>query len=118
MKSEYPCCQLATEGAGEGTMAHLAPDAARRFGWRTETKMATAMDPETEGWARSPDDPAVQRRLAELRRHAGIPAMEVIDGRKVRAGDEGEVARAVELFERDGAPTPPPSAHHPRHPRS
>jgi hypothetical protein len=81
---------------------HLAPDAARSFGWREETPMAVAMDPETSGWQRRWDDPNVVKRRAELMAHAGIPNLPVIDGKLVRAGDAAEIARAVELYERDG----------------
>jgi hypothetical protein len=82
--------------------AHLAPDAAQRFGWREETPMAVAMDTETAGWARRYDDPNVVKRREDLIANAGIPDLQVIDGHKIKAGDEAEIARAVELYERDG----------------
>jgi hypothetical protein len=83
-------------------MAHLAPGAAQHFGWRDETPPHTGMDPETAGWVRSKDDPNVRARLKHLQDNAGIKGLEVIDGNKVAAGDEDEVARAVRLFHRDG----------------
>jgi hypothetical protein len=82
--------------------AHVAPDAARHFGWREETPMAVAMDAETAGWTRRYDDPHVVRRREDLAANAGIPNLPVIDGNKVKAGDEAEIARAVEQYERDG----------------
>ena len=82
--------------------SHLAPDAATNFGWCKETPMAVALDPETAGWRRTPDDPNVIKRREELAEHAGIPDLPVIDGNLVRAGDGAEIARAVELYERDG----------------
>eukprot|EP01046_Picozoa_sp_COSAG06_P029737 COSAG06_NODE_2778_length_6298_cov_7.107437_9_plen_201_part_01 len=82
--------------------SHLAPDAAMNFGWCKETPMAVALDPETAGWRRTPDDPNVIKRREELAAHAGIPDLPVIDGDLVRAGNGAEIARAVELYERDG----------------
>ena len=81
---------------------HLAADAAQHFGWREETPMAAALDPETQGWTRRYDDPNVVARREELKANAGIPDLPVIDGKKCAAGDAAEIARAVEVFERDG----------------
>ena len=64
--------------------------------------MAVAMDAETAGWTRRYDDPHVVRRREDLAANAGIPNLPVIDGNKVKAGDEAEIARAVEQYERDG----------------
>lgn len=64
--------------------------------------MAVAMDTETSGWTRRFDDPNVVKRREDLVANAGIPDLPVIDGNLIKAGDEAEIARAVELYVRDG----------------
>lgn len=64
--------------------------------------MALAMDTDTVGWTRRFDDPNVVKRREELVANAGIPDLPVIDGNLVKAGDEAEIVRAVELYVRDG----------------
>ncbi len=51
-------------------------------------------DPSCAGWDRRPDDPGVQTLRERLREHNGIPNLEVVN--------PDQVARATELFHRDG----------------
>ena len=83
-------------------MAHLAPDAAKRFGWRSETPPMLRMDPTIEGWTRDPLDPNVVELRNSLAQGSGLRGLDIVDGTKVAAGDQAEVERAVKLFLRDG----------------
>lgn len=51
-------------------------------------------DPSCVGWTRSPDDPGVAALREKLRRHNGLPSLELVE--------PDDVERACELFHRDG----------------
>ncbi len=59
-----------------------------------EHRNLIAGDPSCVGWTRAHDDPNVVSLRDTLRRHNGIPDLEVVDA--------ADVERAVELFYRDG----------------
>ncbi len=59
-----------------------------------EHRNLVAGDPSCVGWTRAHDDPNVVSLRDTLRRHNGIPDLEVVD--------TADVERAVELFYRDG----------------